>query len=151
MASRAERRHVMLDTSCIVAVLCGWHARHEETVRALEMRLDAGLELALPAHALVETYSVLTRLPSPHRLSPENAIDLIEKNFRTGARTVALSAREVWSLLLTAPTAGVAGGRVYDAVIAASARKVDGPVLMTLNGRHFEQFDDGALEIASLG
>jgi predicted nucleic acid-binding protein len=62
---------------------------------------------------------------------------------------VALTPREVWSLIGGAPASGVVGGRVYDALIAASVRKVHGTVLMTLNPRHFEQFADASLEVVT--
>jgi predicted nucleic acid-binding protein len=147
MPSPADATHVGLDTSCVVALRCGWHARHADTVRALEEQLDAGMELVLAAHTLVEAYSVLTRLPAPHRVSPEAALDLLRRNFHTGTQVLALTSQEVWSFLDGAPGSGVLGGRAYDALIVASLRKVHGTVLMTLNPRHFEQFADASFEV----
>ncbi len=45
----------------------------------------------MPAPALVEAYAVLTRLPSPHRLSPADAWKLVKVNFVENSRIVALS------------------------------------------------------------
>jgi hypothetical protein len=49
------------DTSLVVAAFASWHDKHEHARRAL----DAGLRL--PEYCALETYSVLTRLPPPHR------------------------------------------------------------------------------------
>lgn len=51
------------DTSVLVAGFATWHEGHEAAVRAL----NRGVHLI--AHAAVETYSVLTRLPPPHRIA----------------------------------------------------------------------------------
>ena len=37
--------------------------------------------MIVAAPALVEAYAVLTRLPPPHRLSPQTALTLLENNF----------------------------------------------------------------------
>src|SRR5262249_42894530 len=49
------------DTSLVVAAFASWHENHENARRAL----DGGLRLI--EHCALETYSVLTRLPAPHR------------------------------------------------------------------------------------
>ena len=51
------------DTSVVVAAFASWHENHEPARRAL----DEGLKLI--EHCALETYSVLTRLPPPHRAS----------------------------------------------------------------------------------
>lgn len=55
-----------LDTSVVIPALLGWHEAHEPARRA-----------AVPSHAPLETYSVLTRLPAPHRVSSEVAEQLL--------------------------------------------------------------------------
>ena len=138
-----------LDTSCIVALVCAWHEHHRATASILETRLDRGAELAIAAPALVETYSVLTRLPSPWRMAPQDALRVLSENFRRMARTVALSADDHWSLLEEAPRTGVYGGRTYDAAIVACARKANARELLTLNVRHFAPFADDTLAVTS--
>jgi predicted nucleic acid-binding protein len=119
------------------------------TISAVERRLDAGEQLALAAPALVEAYAVLTRLPAPHRLSPADALHLLADNFEKNAPTVALTPREYWLLMRVAPATSVYGGRIYDAVIAACARKAGARELLTLNLKHFESFADESLRITS--
>lgn len=136
------------DTSCMVAALCSWHEHHERSARELERRLEAGEVLAVSAPTLVETYAVLTRLPSPHRLSPTDSLALLEANFLGDTvETVALEAEEYVRLLRSAPERGIAGGRTYDAVIVACAVAARADVILTFNERQFSQLADQSLQV----
>jgi hypothetical protein len=74
--------------------------------------------------SLIEAYAVLTRLPPPHRLSPQTALTLLENNFLKLAKVVALNAKSYEKLLLGSPKNNVVGGRTYDAVIGACLNRV---------------------------
>jgi predicted nucleic acid-binding protein len=91
----------------------------------------------LAAPSLIETYSVLTRLPQPRRLAPADALALIEDEFLRRAAVVTLDEAAYTEVLRRAVRDGVAGGRVYDAVIAACARTAAVEVLLTFNDRDF--------------
>ena len=132
----------------MVAAVCGWHEHHAAAAGAIEARLDRGDVLVIPAHALTETYAVLTRFPSPHRLAPEDAWTLVETNFVTGARVTALTARDYVRLIGRLAHAGMAGGRTYDAIIAECARRAGADTLMTLNPRHFDPAPAGVAIVA---
>lgn len=134
---------IALDTSCMVAAVCGWHEHHPAAAEAIERRLDAGGRLAIAAHALVETYAVLTRLPAPHRLAPADAWALVKTNFVDGAEVVTLDAASHAALLGRLATAGIGGGRTYDALIAACASQARAATLLTFNPRHFEPAPEG--------
>ena len=86
----------------------------------LNRRLDGREILVVPAPALVEGYAVLTRLPPPHRLSPDDARHLIEANFIAGARVAALDSAEYVALVRRAPDKGITGGRTSDAMSPAA-------------------------------
>jgi hypothetical protein len=90
----------------------------------------------MAAHALLEAYAVLTRLPPPHRLSPADALAVLDRNWGK-TPTVALTGAECWRLLRHEGPAGTAGGRLYDASIAACARKGRADEILTWNLRHF--------------
>ena len=62
-------------------------------------------------------------------------------------KIVALDGRSYRSLLRGAPENGIAGGRTYDAVIAACALKVKGATLLTFNASHFSSFAARGLEV----
>ena len=127
-----------LDTSCLIAAVCGWHEQHPVAAAEIERRLDRGERLSVAAHALSEAYAVLTRLPAPHRLAPSDAWELLRANFSDGVSVVALSARQHVALLRRLAEAGVSGGRTYDAVIAECAVRAGARTLLTFNARHFE-------------
>ncbi len=83
----------------------------------------------------MEAYAVLTRLPPPHRLAPADALAVLDRNWGT-TESVALTGPETWRLLRQQAATSTAGGRVYDAVIAACARKAKAAELLTWNVRH---------------
>ncbi len=120
----------------MVAAVCSWHEHHLRAIEAIEGRLSRRERMVVAAPALVETYAVLTRLPAPHRLPPEVALRLVEENFLR-ASGVALDAHGYRSLLRGAPSAGVSGGRTYDAVIAQCARRARIGTLLTFDAAHF--------------
>ena len=134
-----------IDTSVVVAALLGWHEDHEVARKALERSLTAE-RLVLPAPTLIEAYAVMTRLPSPHRLSPAEAAALLRDTF-AGVAAVALDGDEVWQLIESLETSQVAGGRSYDGHILACARKAGAHKLLTLNERDFLALADHGIEI----
>ena len=127
-----------VDSSCMVAAVCSWHERHAAALSGIQRRLDRGEHLVVAAHALVETYAVLTRLPAPHRLAPSDAWTLVDGNFAAPSRIVTLSAAAHVRLLGRLAAAGTAGGRTYDAVIAECASRAKVDALLTFNPRHFD-------------
>jgi predicted nucleic acid-binding protein len=129
-----------IDSSALIASLLSWHERHEAAHQRIDGLLASGHELVLPLHSLIETYAVLTRLPAPHRLSPRAALDLLEAQ-RTSVRLIGLPAEEGWDFVRRLGEQGIAGGRTYDALIAASGRKGGARQILTLNARHFEDLD----------
>lgn len=131
----------------MVAAVCTWHERHVAAVGGIERRLDRGERLSVAAHALVETYAVLTRLPAPHRLAAGDAWALVKANFVESATVVALNGQAHVTLLGRLATLGIAGGRSYDAVIAACARQAKVDALLTFNPRHFDPPPEGVAVI----
>ena len=101
------------DTSLVVAAFASWHENHAVALRAL----DGGLRLI--EHCALETYSVLTRLPPPHRISGEMARDFLAVRFPHP--WLRLSAPAYKRFMLGLADHGVTGGAAYDAVVAATA------------------------------
>lgn len=126
---------LLLDTSAALALVSPDHVAHQ----AVRARVR-GYRLGLAGHARVETYSVLTRLPPPRRLSPAIARQLIDTNFPV---RVTLPISEQEQLLEAFERAGIAGGAVYDALVALAATQftppgdeaVPAPPLLTLDRR----------------
>jgi predicted nucleic acid-binding protein len=76
-----------VDSSVLVAALLSWHEAHSPAFAALSAAVEEG-ELLLPSSSLIECYSVLTRLPAAHRLSPSDAAGLLESELRETGRVV---------------------------------------------------------------
>jgi predicted nucleic acid-binding protein len=130
------------DTSVVVAALASWHERHREALAALQDTLARPAFAVLPLPVLIETYSVMTRLPPPHRLSPRVVADLLAGTFRSKARVVALSGTRGWPLIEAVAAAQVAGGVTYDALIVETARRGRARRLLTFNTAHFARLTD---------
>ena len=131
----------------MIAAVCSWHEHHERATRAIEHRLKQRQKMMVAAFALIEAYAVLTRLPAPYRLSPSDALNLLETNFVSNTKLISLEASAYRSLLHGAPEAGISGGRIYDAVIASCARTAKVQTLLTFNEAHFSSFADDDLQI----
>lgn len=141
---------IALDTSVIVAALLSRHEHHPRAWAALDRSLrDAEGPPLLPVPSLLESFSVLTRLPPPWRVSPQDAHRLLADTFRPTARLVAMEGDAAWALLEGAVAHGIAGGAIQDAHIAACARLGGAHALWTFNRRDFDRLDLGDLEIVT--
>jgi len=101
------------DTSVVVAAFASWHESHERSRRAL----DGGMRLI--EHCALETYSVLTRLPSPHRVAGELVRDFLAVRFPEPF--LRLSPAAYRDFVLGLPDHSVVGSAAYDALVAATA------------------------------
>lgn len=117
---------LLLDTSAAIALVVDGHDGHD-TVRSTVRDRRVGLA----GHAAFEAFSVLTRLPAPHRRSSQAVVSLLEASFPA---TRFLSPDASARLLGSLATARVAGGSVYDALVAATAQE-HGLPLATLDRR----------------
>ncbi len=102
-----------LDTSVAIPLLVRTHLAHADVVRWWN-----GREVALAGHALAETYSVLTRLPGDIRLAPPDAARLLGERFR---EPLLLGSAVAGRLPDVLARLGIAGGAVYDALVAMAA------------------------------
>lgn len=111
-----------VDTSVAVAALAGWHEAHEKARRVASGSL-------IPAHARLETYSVLSRLPPPHRLHPNVITGLLSRWFPL-EETLAPSSLLAKDIVERCAGLGLAGGAVYDALVGLTAAEA-GETLVT--------------------
>lgn len=102
-----------VDTSVLVAAFASWHADHETA------RTEVGRHPVAVAHALVETYSVLTRLPEPQRADPAMVVEFFARNFP--GNPLALDAEQLRSVPSTLSALRLSGGSSYDGLIALTA------------------------------
>lgn len=112
---------LLLDTSAALALIRDADPAHEAAKAAV-----SGSVLGLAGHALLETYSVLTRLPGTARLRPDRVVEIIERSFPA---SVALPVEEALRATATLMEAGIAGGAVYDGLVGLAAKSADLPLL----------------------
>ncbi|HEY2078484.1 MAG TPA: type II toxin-antitoxin system VapC family toxin [Streptosporangiaceae bacterium] len=129
---------VAVDTSVAVPLLVRSHRDHAAVARWWD-----GQQVALSGHALAETYSVLTRLPGDARLAPADAARLLTDRF---APPLLLSGARARKLPDTLSRLGIAGGAVYDALVALAAREHE-VALATRDGRAKGTYDAVGVEV----
>lgn len=106
---------VAVDTSVAIPLLVRSHHDHAAVARWWD-----GRAVALAGHSLAETYSVLTRLPGDARLAPADAARLLTARF---SAPLLLSSSRARKLPETLARLGIAGGAVYDALVALAAKE----------------------------
>jgi predicted nucleic acid-binding protein len=116
----------LFDTSAAVALVQADHELHQAVASSAR-----GWRRGLAGHAWFETYSVLTRLPSGQRRSPEDVHRVLsaafpESRFLDAGATARLPDELV--------RLRIAGGAVYDALVGAAARS-HGVTLVTCDRR----------------
>jgi predicted nucleic acid-binding protein len=127
-----------LDTSVLLAGLVDFGAQSTPAHHILSAVANRKLSGASTAwHCCLEWYSVATRLPPEYRLTPRDAAQLLETEVLARLTVRDLPAGDRTALLQAAVADQIAGGRLYDAHIAAVARSVGATVIVTDNRRHF--------------
>lgn len=131
-----------LDTSVCVAALLEWHDLHEPCAAAAD-------GARIPAHALVETYSVLTRLPPPHRVGRGPVSELLQRRF--GASKVLTAPPALQRRLVDRMSAaGIDGGAAYDGVVALTASE-HGERLLTCDARAVRTYERLGVDFQLVG
>ncbi len=115
------------DSSVVIASLVSWHEAHQPA-RAALLAGDVGL----PAHVAIETTTALSRMPEGRRVAPAVVLEALELGFPQP--WLALEAVDQRAALQRAVEAGVRGGALYDALIAATASK-HGATLLSADRR----------------
>lgn len=103
---------IAVDTSVVVAAFASWHEGHASAAEVLTRTPR------IPAHVAIESYSVLTRLPPPHRAPAAVVQAFLAARF--GEVPLVLPPAEHMRLIELASREGLTGGAVYDALIAAT-------------------------------
>lgn len=105
------------DTSVALAALLADHDAHEAASDAL-----SACTVTI-AHTALKTYSVLTRLPPPHRADVVVAAAMLKARLPAAHVTLAADAYAESPKWLAA--AGIGGGSAYDGLIALTALEHD--------------------------
>jgi predicted nucleic acid-binding protein len=131
-----------VDTSVVVAAFATWHPAHV----AARRKLDTGP--SLPGHAGLEAYSVLTRLPAPHRAEASDVGAFLRAAFPDA--WLILDGSELASLVDRLVVLGIAGGPTYDALIGATAKQA-GATLITRDRRALATYQRLGVDVDFFG
>ncbi len=124
------------DTSVLVAAISVNHMHHVPSQAAYLAASKNNSSCA--AHSLAEVYATLTRIPGAQRMSCEQALLFVE-DIRERLTTIALDQDEYFPAIADAAAEGIAGGTIYDALVARCALKGKAAVIYTWNLDHFRR------------
>jgi len=127
---------IFLDTSALVPVFLADHPHHAASMN-LFVRCDPQTA-SCASHSLAEVYATLTRIPAPHRATPDKAVKCLQ-DIASRFRLISLEGSTYLSVIQNAAASRIIGGTIYDALIAACALEAGADHIYTWNSRHFEQ------------
>lgn len=137
-----------LDTSILIQGLLEFgpevHAAQEVMDRIAKRTL---LRPVTAWHCCLEFFAVTTRLPEEFRLSPDQALELLEAEVFAHFEVHELPKRQRVTFLRRAAAERAAGGRIYDAHIAAIARGSGSKTVITENVRHFAVLEQDNIRV----
>ena len=127
-----------LDTSVLLAGLVDFGPQSAPSQSLLHAVAEKEVASAATAwHCCLEFFSVATRLPPEFRLTPSDAVRLLEEEIVGRMAVHDLPAADRLAMMKAAAHDGTTGGRIYDAHIAEIARAAAAAVVVTDNRRHF--------------
>jgi predicted nucleic acid-binding protein len=138
---------VLFDTSVLVAAVVESHPEHKRCLPWLQRAHAGSLELLVAAHSLAELFAVLSTYPARPRPSPDLAARLVRENVASKARVIALAGGDYEAVVREMADLSLAGGVVYDALIAQAARKGGADRLLTLNPGDFLRVWPGGKDV----
>jgi len=128
----------LLDTSVLVPALVEVHPNHERAYPWLERAAAGEINVAVSNHSLAETYATMTKLPVRPKIPPGLASRLL-RDGTVALTLVPLTAEDYHRTIGRIAELGLAGGMVYDALIACAAEKLDVEALVTFNVSDFRR------------
>jgi predicted nucleic acid-binding protein len=125
--------NVFCDTSVLVAASLETHV-HYAAARVVLDRVLNGVDVGCAsAHSLAETFSVLSRMPTVPKLTPQDALAILERNIVPHFQLIALSPSDYPMVIRKLAVTGMGGGRIHDLLHLEAARKHLPERIYTLN------------------
>ncbi|MGB3545845.1 MAG: PIN domain-containing protein [Saprospiraceae bacterium] len=132
---------VLFDTSVVVAASLPQHPSYAPCFAQLQAAKVGQVQGYLSTHSLAEIYSVLTRMPSKPRLSPQDVSLLIGHQLQY-LEAVSLEPANYRAAIAQMSDLNLPGGGIFDALIAQAALKAGVDRLLTLNSKHFTRLSE---------
>lgn len=150
MAVTSSSDAVFFDTSVLLAALIDFGEASADPIAVYDAMIAGEISRPVTAwHCCLELYSVATRLPEEFRLKPGDARRILTEEILDRFDVRDLPATKRKTLFDRADREAIAGGRIYDAEIAAVAVAARVSVLVTENRRHFLGLDGSGVRVLS--
>ena len=120
-----------LDTSVLVESCLAQSPKFQQADKLVSSK-----SAVTSAHALAETYATLSGDPRL-KIRPADAAQIVD-NLADTLAVLSFDAAQYRDLIATAPTKGIRGGSIYDALHAETARQARCDEIHTLNVNHFK-------------
>jgi predicted nucleic acid-binding protein len=130
---------ILCDTDAIVASIAKDHKFHAEAWHLLQLVSSGKLCGFVSTHSLAEIYSILTRVPFQPRFSPSQVWRVLREDVLTAFELVPLDQDDYRRTIEYCAEGHLVGGRIYDALHIAAARKAGCDIIYTFNVRHFRE------------
>lgn len=140
---------VLFDTSVLIAGSLVQHPNHAPCFAQLQAAKSKQIQGCLSTHSLAETYSVLTRMPIQPKILPSTAESVV-LDLMQYLETIALAATDYQTAIAQMVALNIAGGGIFDALIAQAALKAKVDRLLTLNPNHFARLDTAIAQITQI-
>jgi predicted nucleic acid-binding protein len=128
---------VLLDSDVLVAAL---HRDHPHHARATPwLRSERGAETVVAAHSLAQVFRVLTTVSFGRPFSPSEAADALRQDVVERCAVRSLGPRRHMRCIRAISRRGLAGGIVYDALIAEVGRAAKVDKIVTFNVADFRR------------
>ena len=124
------------DTSVLVAVAIMRHPHHRLSLAAY-LKADTG-NGCCAAHSLAEVYATVTRLPGNQRMGADQALLFLDE-LRGRLTIIALEAQSYYSAIASAAAENIAGGTIYDMLLAQCALKARAEIIFTWDVSDFSR------------
>jgi predicted nucleic acid-binding protein len=129
--------NVFCDTTVLVAAALEGHVHHFEAKAAIQ-RIHRGDDAGFTAgHCLAETFSVLCRMPTVPKLTPQEVLSILETNVIPHFTFIVLVPTDYPQAVRELAARGLGGGRIYDLLHLTAARKQTLDRIYTFNKKEW--------------
>jgi len=130
-----------IDTNIFIAAI---HKNHPNNLAACSWLNNAIInhDVVIAQHSVLETYSVLTRLPPKWRLTSSEVVLLLKTNLKSQINIIHFPPKSFLGWIDKSASNNIIGGQIYDSYIIKTlfAAKVD--AIATFNISHFSKLVD---------
>jgi predicted nucleic acid-binding protein len=131
--------NVFCDTTVLVAASLQAHPHYLPAKATLE-RICQGTDTGFTSgHCLAETFSVLSRMPTSPKLTPKDVLAILETNIIPNFALLVLGPADYPQAVRDLAGKGLGGGRIYDLLHLAAARKQTMDRIYTFNDAEWKK------------